>query len=248
MHKHFFLYVFFGLALFSAGAWLYHPLTQTPALSPTPEPIYREVVYATSTPFAVATATYPEFPSAPELSVRIKESIDKAIAEHASFSEENWKARVATAMPGESLTPIPLPDERFSFVSTWEKGWIDDATASILIILGGYQGGAHGYTALQSFNYDLKNHKDISLESLYPGNPTYLAEIAQRSQDNLRTQFIDMGIPSDAPNDALVDGTAPRQENFRTFTFTPTSTTLYFQEYQVGPYVLGTPRATLSRP
>ena len=45
----------------------------------------------------------------------------------------------------------------------------------------------------------------------------------------------------------IEDGTQPKEENFSVFTFTPTTVTLYFGQYQVGPYVLGMPEVELSR-
>jgi hypothetical protein len=45
----------------------------------------------------------------------------------------------------------------------------------------------------------------------------------------------------------ISDGTAPDADNFGTFTFTPNTITIYFQQYQVGPYSIGMPTVTIPR-
>jgi hypothetical protein len=45
----------------------------------------------------------------------------------------------------------------------------------------------------------------------------------------------------------LYSGTDPKDENFSVFTFDDKKINIYFAEYQVGPYVIGTPVVVFDR-
>jgi hypothetical protein len=45
----------------------------------------------------------------------------------------------------------------------------------------------------------------------------------------------------------LYSGTEPKDENFSVFTFDDKKINIYFAEYQVGPYVIGTPVVVFDR-
>lgn len=114
---------------------------------------------------------------------------------------------------------------------------------SMTITIDGYSGGAHGYETKTSFNYDVKNKKDITLDYFYPNNPNYLKIISDISRTSLTPQVekaTDQKPLDPFTKEMLTDGTDPaRPINFEVFTFTNDILTIYFGQYQVAAYAYG---------
>ncbi len=162
-----------------------------------------------------------------------------------SQAEENWKARYATRSLEDSIPEKPSSEEKFPFFVTWSQEQLNDRYVSIALEVYAFSGGAHGSTIIKTFNYDVKNRKFISLSDLYAGTPGYLSIVSDAAIAQLRQQQGDTGI--DGFSGMLADGASPKPENFEAFTFSDELITIYFQQYQVGPYALGIPKVTLPR-
>ncbi len=207
------------------------------------DPAFSETkTYTNPTAYTTFDVKYPQFKnSSAEFNKKIEDVMQNAIAEHKQISEENWKSRINSRRAGEVVDEFPKDGEKFELQASWKPAQVNADFISILISISAYAGGAHGYENLYSFNYDVKNKKEISLALLFPNDPNYLKTISEFSRVALHKQFRDN-------NDSmLIDGTEPTRENFNIFTFTPSYITFYFSQYQVGPYVIGSPSVVMPR-
>ncbi len=109
-----------------------------------------------------------------------------------------------------------------------------------------YSGGAHPAHNVISYNYDVKNNKEISITDL-----ASLQYLSSQARDILTKKFLSDAnetVLDDNVKQMLYDGTDPSHlENFNTFTFTLTDLNVYFGEYQVAPYVFGEQEITIPR-
>lgn len=109
-----------------------------------------------------------------------------------------------------------------------------------------YAGGAHPVHTIVSYDYDVKNKKELSITDL-----ASLQNLSSQARDMLTKKFLSDAnekVLDDNSKRMLYDGTDPSHlENFNTFTFTPTDVTVYFTEYQVAPYVFGEQEITIPR-
>lgn len=215
------------------------------------------------TPYTNIDAQIPHFKNASiEFNKKIENSITELIQEHKKEAEENWKARLETALPGQDLPQTPTdPIDRLYFYSKFDTpAQNNDSYISVLVRFGGYTGGAHPYEEVISFNYDVKNKREIVLADIFIDNPQYLSVISDFSRTELMNRFTkNLKENFDSPKDQeeyiktiiepmLFDGTDPNKpENFRNFTFNEKEITFHFSQYQVGPYVLGLQDVTMPR-
>lgn len=114
---------------------------------------------------------------------------------------------------------------------------------SMTIIIDGYSGGAHGYETTTSFNYDVKNKKEIELDYFFPNNPDVLKTVSDISRSQLTPKIqeaMDQKSLDPFTKEMLADGTDPLKPiNFKVFTFTNDTLTIYFGQYQVAAYAYG---------
>ncbi|MBX7169972.1 MAG: DUF3298 and DUF4163 domain-containing protein [Pyrinomonadaceae bacterium] len=90
-----------------------------------------------------------------------------------------------------------------------------------------YTGGAHPNHYTQTFNFDLKNKKRILLNDIFNPNTKYLQKLSQLSKAEL------------GENLEFEDGIKPIAKNFSNFSLIKKGLLIYFNEYQVAPYVSG---------
>ena len=97
-----------------------------------------------------------------------------------------------------------------------------------------FSGAAHPNNSNFSINYDLENHKEVSLSDLLEtGWENKISEICIRE---ITKQKQEWGIE---PSDWLSEGAGPKAENFKVFNVTKKGILITFPTYQVGPYVEG---------
>jgi hypothetical protein len=113
--------------------------------------------------------------------------------------------------------------------------------SSTLVELYQFTGGAHGGTLLTSFTYDDAGNS-LALANLFAPNTDYLTRVANAATPLLQKKLQD--------EDTFVlemfdPGVQPTEENYKTFTVSDEGITVVFQQYQVGPYVIGSPEVTI---
>ncbi len=105
-------------------------------------------------------------------------------------------------------------------------------TVSYIISTYEFTGGAHGNTIVSTFTYDT-NGKSVTLNDVFTGN--YLSVIAPMS----RTYFYKTIDPGYMNKEMIDPGTEATTTNFSVWYLTDKTVTFIFQQYQVGPYVIG---------
>jgi hypothetical protein len=189
---------------------------------------------------------------------KIRNNITIAQAEFENNAKENWQARLKTKLPNEKISEFPEDGEMYFGVET-EYVQVNSKYISILIRINGFSGGAHGYENLYSYNYDVVNQKELVLKDFFPNDTNYLKTVSDFSKSNLIEQFTNNVKRADFAtdkewNDAIKsielemieDGTKPLVDNFSIFTYVPGMLTIYFNQYQVAPYVYGSQKVKMA--
>lgn len=204
---------------------------------------------------------YPSFKNADtSFNTNIENLLKNQIEENKKIAKENWQARYNTQVAGDNIKEFPTNDEKFSFSSDFKIIQSNSSYISFVLNYGGFTGGAHGYEVNATFNYDVKNHKVLSLKDMFPNNPDYLKYLSDESRKYLIAQYA-TASEEDKKNstpealkeyiDNMVNminqGTEPKEENFSSFTFTPDKIKIYFADYQVGPHAIGMPEVEVDR-
>jgi Deacetylase PdaC/Protein of unknown function (DUF3298) len=249
------------LVFFSLGYWYITSKSDgylpPPPYSAQPASPYsaRSVRISHETDFATASGSYPQFDKASaSFNKSIEDTIDKAIAEHAITSEENWKARWENSSPQErkELTAIPKKSERFAFFVEWSAHASDEQHASVALHFGGFSGGAHGSSSIETFTYDYTTKKTLTLKDLFPKHPQYLKKISTEARLQLAGILAKKAgsQQGDIDMEFLNAGTEPTDQNFARFTINTDRSTvrLYFTTYQVAAYVFGEQEIELALP
>lgn len=205
---------------------------------------------------------YPYFIKANDnFNASIENLIKKQIDEYMVMSQENWKARYDTQAEGENISIVPNKEEdKFSFFSDFEIVQSNSTYISFVLKYGGYSGGAHGNENIISYNYKVDTSENIKLDYLFSDDPQYLKTISNISREYLKKQFATTSEEDKKNSDPealkeyvnnmvsmIKSGTEPTEENFSVFTFTPDKIKIYFNQYQVGPYVIGMPEVEIER-
>jgi peptidoglycan-N-acetylglucosamine deacetylase len=97
-----------------------------------------------------------------------------------------------------------------------------------------FTGGAHPNHASVTRTFDLRSGKELKLADVFRAGTNYLSQLSQISREELARSM------PDADLEMLRTGTAPRDENFQSFTLDEQGMRLIFDPYQVAPYAAGT--------
>lgn len=133
-----------------------------------------------------------------------------------------------------------IPVEPLTYDGQMEIATSTGSFPFLNVVLTGYQysGGAHGLTVITTFVFDRETGDQMTFDNLF--SKSYLTLLSEQSLAELRR--ID---PSLETFSFALDGTAPQKENFKAFTLEPDGMHIIFQNYQVGPYVIGNPEITI---
>lgn len=145
------------------------------------------------------------------------------------FSEEDFKA-------------LGFADGRQYELVIKGGQWKYKKLTGVTIELYTFTGGAHGSTLYVPFIAD-EAGIPITLESLFvPGAP-YLDRVSEGVKPLLKAQLDEGQMYTE---DFFTTGTTASEGNFFIDEIGSEGITFIFQQYQVAPYVAGTPRVTLS--
>lgn len=204
------------------------------------------------TTYVTFDVAYPQFAGLDDLNMHIKTAVIAAVTNHAKSAEANWIARADT---DKTIAKVPgTEEEKFPLSVRYTVAQANSRYVSLLMRISGFEGGAHGYESIMSFNYDVKKHQTIALKDLYQSDQNYLLTISDAVRpiiwNNLQTRAelltdADKQDFKDSVMPMMNDGTEPTVENFNVFVFTDYGITFYFGQYQVAPYVFGEQAVTL---
>jgi len=98
-----------------------------------------------------------------------------------------------------------------------------------------YQGAAHPNSHTETFNYDLKNGKQLKLADLFNPGAKYLQALSAYCIADLKKQSKEKELLEDQ----IKEGAGPTAKNYESWTITPRGLGINFDSYQVAPYAAG---------
>lgn len=120
-----------------------------------------------------------------------------------------------------------------------------DLKPFISVVYQGYEikpPATYGTNWLKNVVYDLSIDEELKLEDIFMANTDYLKRISDYAIKTLPQELYNKSEAQNQENLVLIKkGAAPEIENFRTFAITKKALIIYFNEFQVGDYALGTP-------
>lgn len=122
----------------------------------------------------------------------------------------------------------------------------DERVVSIVFVMSPYMAGAaHPNHFTVSFNYDVVEKKEITLDQLFSDN-TYLNQLSEIASEKLTTQSRLAGTYYDGKEALIKKGTRPSINTFRSYSIGSNAVTFHFDPYEVGSYAEGIQQVTLS--
>ena len=103
-------------------------------------------------------------------------------------------------------------------------------------------GGANGTTEIQSFHFNPKTSKSITIEDVFENDVNRLTDISEAIQEQL---YNDPKIKDYLFLEEVTKHTEPIWNNFQKFALTDDSLTFYFNEYDIAAGAAGIPTATV---
>lgn len=177
---------------------------------------------------------YPSITGLDDFNKKIRDTVDKELLEFRKNSLDNDMAVKET----DPVNYEKYPRE-YDLIINYTKGQVDQNIASIVLNVEGYTGGAHPYHYSVSFNYDVKNKKDLGLADLLNEQKDYLQKISDYCIKDLTDQMTKSGAIDMSNTEWLKQGAGPDEKNYSVFLINPDSITFYFGDYQVAAYAAG---------
>lgn len=118
-----------------------------------------------------------------------------------------------------------------SLITTYSVVYSSPSFVSVVLTVGEYTGGAHGFSYPITFNYDRTTQRVLSFSDVFTTQGLPLLSTQARE----RVEALDVN-----PDASWIeDGTAPIEDNFRAFVLTPDGVRVLFAPYQVAAYAAG---------
>lgn len=108
--------------------------------------------------------------------------------------------------------------------------------ASILWNIWSFTGGAHGMLDIVANNYDRSTGYPLLLEDLFVDPDLAVLQFSKAARRVLAEPDEGSEDGAGIPDEMLMAGTEPVEDNFRTFIVIPSGIRLHFQPYQVAPW------------
>jgi hypothetical protein len=169
----------------------------------------------------------------------------------ARFDGFNREARglvtkdVAAFKTGESSTEgdagseLPPETQQSSLNMGYEIRFATDELISVEFTEATYEAGAaHGNSATEVLNYDVRNNKKLALADLFNPKTTYLSVISSYCISNLRDRS-KREADSMIDEDMMKTGAAPQASNYQACAITKKGLWVTFDPYQVAAYAAG---------
>lgn len=198
-------------------------------------PPYRMVYESRREHPYVLQSQYPQFDKAsPEFNKKIIDWVRDQEREFKDGALNNWIVFKETSLPEEVKKREKSPPYSLSIkaeVVLANKDYI-----SLVMRSYSFLGGANGITLMQTFNYDIKNDRELSLYSFFIETSNYLNKLTAFARAQLKNQL-------EAQNcfveQMYLDGTYADPYTFRNFSFNTYQLRIHFARYQVAPGACG---------
>lgn len=124
-------------------------------------------------------------------------------------------------------------DTKLSLIISYDVSKYSDNIISFKINTNIYLGGAHPNAYIDTITFDFNKNKELYLEDVIENN---LVEIADLCRENLLKEKI---LKEHYVDTIFKDGTKPVNKNFKRFLIEENCIILFFERYQIAPYVAG---------
>ena len=114
----------------------------------------------------------------------------------------------------------------------WSREFSNGQVVAYLLLEESYQGGAHPSHSQIGVIISASSHKQVKLSECFKKGSPWLASLSSFCKKKLREN-------KDLTPEDIDQGAAPSAENYSSVVPGPKGLTVYFQEYQVGPYAAG---------
>ncbi|MFH1189031.1 MAG: RsiV family protein [bacterium] len=248
MHKKFFVIVSVSTIIISIGIYLFisysnkkNLIQNSPVQTIASHPMIKTIKLAGGNDLCLPKGTYPQFDGVDTaFNDEISTTIQDAWQEFIVLTTDNWNAHLETAHLAQNV----LPEIPFEFHVEYEIGEVSSRYISAAVRFGGYPaGGAHGYTNIVTFSYDVINHKNVTLADIFLNDLQYLEIISKYVRADLQQQFAIVyeknGIDGPIDTQSIYQGTKPEIESFKNFIINGNKIIFYFSPYQVAAYAMG---------
>ncbi|WP_349947405.1 DUF3298 and DUF4163 domain-containing protein [Lacrimispora sp. BS-2] len=130
-----------------------------------------------------------------------------------------------------------FPFNSHEFLSVYRITYNNDCTTSLFTDQYSYLGGAHGTTTRDSQTWDFCTGKQLGLIDFFPGNPQFTDYIFKGIQQQIEEEM------KTTPSQYFDDYAALLRGNFNIngFFTKPSGIVIYYQQYDIAPYVRGIP-------
>jgi len=203
-----------------------------------------EVALTNKTALYDVEGSYPQFSQAgADFNKQIASAFTGDVSQFISDSTSDYNERKNTMTAQEFNEYYGGGTPVYTFTLTTNVVQSNANFISVVFHEDEYTGGAHPISNVITYNYDVQNQKEINLSYFYPNDPNYLQEVsdASRAQLTPALETANSEASLDSGSESMLEqGTDPTDPtNFQMFTFTNSTITIYFGEYQVAPYVDG---------
>lgn len=238
------------------------PTTTTSTTTPGPSVKVETLTGGTTSPYTYDyTVEYPQLTGLADDSMQ--RSINAELMKAASEMVGDFVAVVTEEPPSTSTTAPPAASSAPSTASTTTQPagptttlsaeptthldgksstlLLDTRLASFRLEGDGYVSpAAHGFTRFRTLTYDLTSGRRLTLADLFKSGVDYLGWLSHESVVQLQAR------PEIYNPQLTPAGLTPSEDHFAHFGLTPTGLEIVFDEYQVGPYAVGTPHVAFS--
>jgi hypothetical protein len=230
--------------------------TTTSTTTPGPTVKVEQLTGGITTPYTYDyTVEYPQLAGLPDdgmqrrINAELMKAASEMVGDFVAVVTEEAPSSSTTAPPTPSTVPSTAPPT--APTTTQPAGptthldgksatlLLDTRLASFRLEGAGYEApAAHGFTRFRTLTYDLTTGRRLGLADLFRSGVDYLGWLSHESVAQLQAR------PEIYNPQATPAGLTPTEEHFAHFGLTPTGLEIVFDEYQVGPYAVGTPHVT----
>jgi len=231
--------------------------TTTSTTTPVPAVKVEKLTGGTTSPYTYDyTVEYPQLTGLPDdgmqrsINAELMKAASEMVGDFVAVVTEEPPSTSTTAPPTASTTPSS--STAATAPTTTQPGGptthlegksatllLDPRLASFRLEGDGFVSpAAHGFTRFRTLSYDLTTGRRLGLADLFRNGVDYLGWLSHESVAQLQAR------PEIYNAQQTPAGLTPTEEHFAHFGLTPTGLEIVFDEYQVGPYAVGTPHVT----
>lgn len=196
-----------------------------------------DVMYYNDIPVLTYTINYPRFTTT--CSATTAQRINRYYTFH-SKSKELYCRKVIYPQAIEHVRYVQdkdFPFHSYEYISNYQITYNENCIISLYMDQYSYTGGAHGNTLRQSNTWDFQTGRQLYLSDFFSNNTNFTKEIFKGIEEQITQQL------KDSPAMYFDDYPSLIRGNFdiNSFYLTPEGIILYYQQYDIAPYVRGIP-------